>query len=107
MKQTCIVCKESKPVTQFFKDKNTISGYRGKCKVCHNAKRTVKPKEPIEIVEIRNEIKLLSSKNKDRLDKVICKIGSLKMAYGYKPVYDELLNVAYNKMSKTLRARNQ
>lgn len=104
----CIACLHEKPLTDFYKNSNNLDGRLGRCKECHknNVFANPRPKEPIEIMEIRNEIKLISSKNKDRLDKVICKIGSLKMANGYKPVYDELLNIAYGKMSNKLKAGN-
>ena len=35
--QFCKTCKQVKLLTEFVKDKSKSSGYRSKCKNCHNA----------------------------------------------------------------------
>lgn len=34
--KTCKGCQEEKPIAEFYKDKTTKDGYRGKCKICIN-----------------------------------------------------------------------
>lgn len=38
MNKTCPTCKESKPVSEFYKDKHASNGLRSCCKPCSNAK---------------------------------------------------------------------
>ena len=35
--KTCITCSETKPASEFHRDKKTKSGFKGQCKVCHSA----------------------------------------------------------------------
>ena len=35
--QTCTDCEKTMPLSEFYTDKTAKSGYRKKCKICHNA----------------------------------------------------------------------
>jgi len=43
MDKQCTTCKETKPLTEFTKDKRLKSGYGGQCKACKNKRASKKP----------------------------------------------------------------
>jgi hypothetical protein len=103
----CKACKIEKEPTEFYKTKNKTSGLMARCKSCFNKGIFPKPeKKDLELKAIEDEIKTLSSKNANRLDELICKLGSMKLAKGYKAKYDELINACWYKIDKRLGAGN-
>lgn len=90
-RKTCIKCNQSKPLSDYYKDKIVKTGYKSKCKVCYI--KYGKQFKGKKIERIKN--------NKAFTNRVKTKLGCKKCGYNEHPAA-----LSFNHIDPSIKFRN-
>ena len=106
MEKKCTTCEETKPLSEFTKDKRNKSGYGGQCKPCKNKRQAKKP-----ITEKQREKNRIKSRrhyqnNKETLREVM-RERNTKYRENNRQKYNDKMRDRYHKNKEVINAKRR